>query len=68
MVASQLKDAISSKDFPKIVEIMKQPIFGFLEIEIVKLLKRFAMNPPIEVQQMAPLVGSGVQGQNPAQP
>ena len=28
------------------VAITKRPIFSYIEIEIVKLLKRFAANPP----------------------
>ena len=49
MVAAELKDAIAAKEFPKLLQIMRKPIFGFLEIEIVKLLKRFATNPPAHI-------------------
>ena len=44
--ASDLKDAMLSNNFEQMVSITKRPIFSYIEIEIVKLLKRFAANPP----------------------
>ena len=66
-VAGQLKDAISNKEFDKITAILRQPIFGFIEIEIVKLLKRFAAKPPAHLLQMAPLTEGGITGGGSAQ-
>ena len=62
VVAAELKDAIAAKEFPKLLQIMRKPIFGFLEIEIVKLLKRFATNPPAHILAMAPLTEGGIAG------
>lgn len=56
VAAEQLKNAISAKEFDKLAATLKQPIFGFIEIEIVKPLKRFAAKPPLHIQQMAPLI------------
>lgn len=61
-VAGDLKDAVSAKDFPKLVQILKKPIFGFIEIEIVKLFKRWAQNPPAHVLQMVPITEGGIAG------
>lgn len=61
-VANQLKDAISAKEFEKLVALLRQPIFGFIEIEIVKLLNRFAKKPPAHILGMAPLTGAGISG------
>ena len=44
--AYDLKDAMLSNNFEQMVTIAKRPIFSYIEIEIVKLLKRFAANPP----------------------
>lgn len=41
-----LKDAIDEKDFKKLELVSKKPIFSFLETEIVRSLKRVALNPP----------------------
>ena len=41
---------------------MRKPIFGFIEIEIVKLLKRFAAKIPQHILQMAPLIQGGITG------
>ena len=35
-----------ANNFEQMVAITKRPIFSYIEIEIVKLLKRFAANPP----------------------
>ena len=61
-VASELKDGIAAKEFAKLVQVCRKPIFGFIEIEIVKLLKRFVMNPPAHILQMAPLTEGGMTG------
>ena len=42
MVAEELKNVISAKEFEKLAQILRKPIFGFIEIEVVKPLKRFA--------------------------
>jgi len=42
MAAQDLAAAISAKEFAKLVAILRKPIFGFIEIEVVKPLKRFA--------------------------
>ena len=44
--ACDLKDAMLSNNFEQMVSVTKRPIFSYIEIEIVKLLKRFAANPP----------------------
>jgi hypothetical protein len=41
-----LKEAIEAKDYKKLEAICKKPIFSFLETEIVRELKKFALNPP----------------------
>ena len=46
VVASDLKDAMLAKNFEEMVKICRRPLFSYIEIEIVKLLKRFAANPP----------------------
>ena len=46
VTANDLKDSIQAKDFEKMVTICRRPIFSYIEIEIVKLIKRFAANPP----------------------
>ena len=45
-IANTLKDAILSKDFKTIETLCKKPLFSFLEIEIVRALKKYVMNPP----------------------
>ena len=46
VAANDLKDAVQAKDFKQMETICRRPIFSYIEIEIVKLLKRFAANPP----------------------
>ena len=52
VTASDLKDAMLAKNFEEMVKICKRPIFSYIEIEIVKLLKRFAANPPASAQAL----------------
>ena len=59
-MASELKEHISAKEFEKLTQTIRKPIFGFIEIEIVKALKRWAANPPENVRKMAPLVDGGM--------
>ena len=40
--ANDLKDAICSKDFAKMTQVLRQPIFGYIELEVVKPLKKLA--------------------------
>ena len=61
-VANELKDGIAAKEFGKLVQLCRKPIFGFIEIEIVKLLKRFVTNPPAHILTMAPLTEGGMAG------
>mgnify|MGYP007082949742 CR=1 FL=1 len=63
-VASELKSAIAAKEFARLTQIMRKPIFGFIEIEVVKLLKRWAANPPAHVLAMAPLTEGGIAQSN----
>ena len=60
MAATEIKDAVSAKDFAKLTQALRKPIFGFIEIEIVKPLKRWAANPPANVIQMVPLTQGGI--------
>jgi len=60
MAAGDLKDAVSAKDFDKLTLAVRKPIFGFIEIEIVKPLKRWAANPPAHVRAMVPLTPGGI--------
>ena len=53
--ANDLKDAICSKDFAKMTQVLKQPIFGYIELEVVKPLKKFAQKPPDHIKNMASL-------------
>jgi hypothetical protein len=45
-MANSLKETVEAKDFKKLEALIKKPLFSFLETEIVRCLKRFAMNPP----------------------
>ena len=54
-----MTNAVSAKEFTKIATILRKPIFGFIEIEVVKPLKRWAANPPAHVLAMAPLTEGG---------
>ena len=65
-VASELKENVSAKEFEKLTLTLRKPIFGFIEIEIVKALKRWASNPPEHVREMAPLVDGGMPAGNAA--
>jgi len=62
MVAEELTNAITAKEFDKLAQILRKPIFGFIEIEVVKPLKRFAAQIPTHILQMAPLTKGGVTG------
>ena len=66
-VASELKEHVSAKEFEKLTLTLRKPIFGLIEIEIVKALKRWAANPP-ENGDMAPLVGDGMTVPNKGNP
>jgi hypothetical protein len=46
-MANSLKEAIEARDFQKLQVLTKKPIFSFLETEIVRCLKKIAMNPPV---------------------
>lgn len=37
---------MDGRQAPKIEQLLKKPIFTFLDSEIVKALKRFAIEPP----------------------
>ena len=45
-IAKGLKDAIQNKDYKTIETLAKKPLFSFLDIEVVRALKKFVMNPP----------------------
>ena len=49
-IASNVQEAVSKGAFEELVKICRKPIFSFLETELVKLIKRFAANPPQQVQ------------------
>ena len=67
-MASELKEHVSAKEFEKLTLTLRKPIFGFIEIEIVKALKRWAANPQENVRDMAPLVGDGMTVPNTGNP
>ena len=46
-MANSLKESIEARDFQKLLMLTKKPIFSFLETEIVRCLKKIAMNPPV---------------------
>jgi hypothetical protein len=43
-----LKESIEKRDFDKLQAWARKPIFGFIEVEIVKPFKVWANNPPLE--------------------
>lgn len=45
-IGSSLKEAVDRRDAEEMVKLSKKPIFGFIEIEVVKPLKLMAQNPP----------------------
>lgn len=45
-IASQVNEAVKAQDFAELTKICRQPIFSFLETELVKAIKKFAANPP----------------------
>lgn len=45
-MANSLKESVEAKDFKRLETLTKKPLFSFLETEIVRCLKKFAMNPP----------------------
>eukprot|EP00352_Strombidinopsis_acuminata_P002912 CAMPEP_0176389230 /NCGR_PEP_ID=MMETSP0126-20121128/38214_1 /TAXON_ID=141414 ORGANISM="Strombidinopsis acuminatum, Strain SPMC142" /NCGR_SAMPLE_ID=MMETSP0126 /ASSEMBLY_ACC=CAM_ASM_000229 /LENGTH=80 /DNA_ID=CAMNT_0017757927 /DNA_START=357 /DNA_END=599 /DNA_ORIENTATION=- len=45
-IGSSLKEAVDRRDAEEMVKLSKKPIFGFIEIEVVKPLKMMALNPP----------------------
>ena len=45
-IIDEIKTAITNKDQKQLEKSAKKPLFGFLDNEIVKLFKMFAMNPP----------------------
>eukprot|EP00347_Sterkiella_histriomuscorum_P016333 403353592 len=45
-ICSELNEAIQNNDFKQIEKICKKPVFSFIDLEVVKSLKRLAMNPP----------------------
>ncbi|CDW78605.1 gamma-soluble nsf attachment protein [Stylonychia lemnae] len=47
LICVELHDAVKAKDFKQIEKIAKKPIFSFIDIEVVRNLKKLAMNPPI---------------------
>ena len=59
---------IAAKEFAKLVQVLRKPIFGYIEIEIVKLIKRFAANPPQHILQMAPMTEGGITGEESKEP
>ena len=50
-IAQNLYKAVQNQDYEEITKICRQPIFSFLETEIVKMLKRYAANPPQQTVQ-----------------
>ena len=44
--ATDLKDAIQARDFQEAVKICRRPLFSYIEIEIVKPLKKMVAKPP----------------------
>jgi hypothetical protein len=45
-LANGLKEAIQNRDYKAIETIAKKPLFSFLDVEIVKSMKKLALNPP----------------------
>ena len=63
-----MTDAIKAKEFPTLVQVLRKPIFGFIEIEVVKLMKRFAAHPPAHIVAMAPLTEGGTTEESQNEP
>jgi hypothetical protein len=47
-VCAELKEAADKKEWYKIDECLRKPQFGFIELEIVKALKKWVMDRPSE--------------------
>ena len=45
-MAVSLKEAVEAKDVKQLGILLKKPLFSFLETEIVRSIKKFAMDPP----------------------
>lgn len=43
-----IKESIEKKDFDKLQAWSRKPLFGFIEVELVKPFKMWASNPPFE--------------------
>jgi len=43
-----IKESIEKKDFDKLQAWSRKPLFGFIEVELVKPFKLWASNPPFE--------------------
>ena len=48
IIASNLNEALKKQDYPEMVKICRQPLFSFLETELVKHIKRLVANPPVK--------------------
>ena len=43
-----IKESIEKRDFEKLQAWSRKPLFGFIEVEIVKQFKAWVSNPPLE--------------------
>ena len=43
-----IKESIEKRDFEKLQAWSRKPLFGFIEVELVKPFKAWANNPPLE--------------------
>ena len=50
-LCTDLKEAVEAKDWKKAKEVTGRPLFGFLEIEVVRPLRKWiSVQKPVEVQ------------------
>ena len=47
-IATKLWDNLKNQNFDAMVQTCRMPLFSFLETELVKLIKRYAANPPAQ--------------------
>lgn len=50
-ICDKLQSTVENKDWEALEDVTRKPLFGFIEIEVVKALKKWIKSRPVEVLQ-----------------
>jgi hypothetical protein len=51
-ICVSVNEAVEKKDWEKLTVLSRKPLFGFIEIELVKSFKKWILSQPVETNEI----------------